>query len=95
MTPSEFKAWFDGFTLSDDGPPSLAKRNVINERIADIDGFALNEQVFLEVFRNVALDVPFQTEIAGSAAPGMAFDAETAMHALGKMESSSLFLIEG
>ena len=91
MTPCEFKAWFDGFTASDDGPPSLAKRKIINERIADIDGFALNEQVFLEVFRNVALDVPLQMEIVVSPARDLTFDAETAMHALGKMEASVLY----
>jgi len=84
MTPYEFKAWFDGFTASDDGPPSLAKRSVINARIADIDGFALDEQIFLEVFSTAALNVPLRAAIVGGPARGLTFDAETAMHALGK-----------
>ena len=90
MTPHEFKAWFDGFTASDDGPPSLAKRSVINERVAEIDGFALNAEVFIEVFCPAALNDPLHAEIGSSA-----FDAETAMHALGKVESSVLFPTEG
>ena len=95
MTPYEFKAWFDGFTASDDGPPSLAKRSLINARVADIDGFALDEQIFLEALGTAALDVPLRAEIAGGPARGLPFAAETAMHALGKVESSVLFPTEG
>jgi hypothetical protein len=95
MTPYEFKAWFDGFTASDNGPPGLAKRGVINERIADIDGFALNEQVFLNVFCAASLNGPLRAETTGGPACGLTFDAETAMNALGKVESSVLFPTEG
>jgi hypothetical protein len=93
MTPYEFKAWFEGFTASDDGPPNIAKRSVINERIADIDGFAVDEPVFFEVFCTAALGIAFRAEIAGRAR-GLAFDAEAAMHTLGKAESSVLFPTE-
>jgi len=95
MTPYEFKAWFDGFTASDFGPPSLAKRSIINERIADIDGFTLDERDFLEIFCIAPLDTSFRAQFARGSAGGRTFDAETAMQALGKIESSALFPTEG
>jgi len=38
MTPSEFKAWFDGFTEALEGVPSEKQWERIKARVAEIDG---------------------------------------------------------
>ncbi len=47
MTPSEFKAWFDGFTEALEGTPSLAQWARIKARVAEIDGRAITEHVYV------------------------------------------------
>ncbi|TQF27622.1 hypothetical protein UNPF46_30370 [Bradyrhizobium sp. UNPF46] len=90
MTPYEFKAWFDGFTASDDGPPSLPKRRVINERVAEVDGFALDGRMFLETFYTAAISAPMQ-QTRADILRGVTFDSETLMYSLGQAESNVLF----
>lgn len=48
MTPSEFKAWFDGFTEALDGTPSKAQWARIKARVAEIDGRAVTREVFVD-----------------------------------------------
>ncbi len=47
MTPSEFKAWFDGFTEALDGIPSEAQWKRIKARVAEIDGRTITEHVWV------------------------------------------------
>ncbi len=47
--PDEFKAWFDGFTEAFDGKvPSKPQWIRIRERVAEIDGRAITERVFVD-----------------------------------------------
>lgn len=48
MTPQEFKAWFDGFTEAMSGCPTKAQWGRIKERVAEIDGRAVTERVYLD-----------------------------------------------
>jgi hypothetical protein len=48
MTPQEFKAWFDGFTESLDNTPNEKQWKRIKERVAEIDGKPITEQVFID-----------------------------------------------
>jgi hypothetical protein len=45
MTLAEFKAWFDGFTESMDGPPSKKQWDRIKERVAQVNGEVLTREV--------------------------------------------------
>jgi hypothetical protein len=86
MTPFEFKAWFDGFTASDATYPSLEKRAVINDRVADIDGFALTQEGFADMAREshcVLPSIKAYTDQKGS------FDGEAAMEELGLAQALS------
>ncbi len=47
MTPSEFKAWFDGFCEAMEGTPSVAQWTRIKARVAEIDGRAITEHVYI------------------------------------------------
>lgn len=47
MTPSEFKAWFQGFTEALEGTPSVAQWARIKARVAEIDGRAITEHVYI------------------------------------------------
>ncbi len=47
MTPSEFKAWFLGFTEAMEGTPSEAQWKRIKARVAEIDGRAITEHVYI------------------------------------------------
>ncbi len=47
MTPSEFKAWFDGFVEALEGTPSVAQWARIKARVAEIDGRAITEHVYI------------------------------------------------
>lgn len=44
MTPSEFKAWFDGFTEAFTGCPTKAQWARIKDRVAEIDGKPITER---------------------------------------------------
>jgi hypothetical protein len=49
MTPSEFKAWFDGFTEAFEGRiPTKAQWGRIKDRVAEIDGKAVTERVYVD-----------------------------------------------
>jgi hypothetical protein len=48
MTPSEFKAWFDGFTEALDGVPSKDQWSRIKARVAEIDGRPVTERVYVD-----------------------------------------------
>lgn len=48
MTPQEFKAWFDGFTEAFSGVPTKAQWARVKERVAEIDGKATTERVYVD-----------------------------------------------
>lgn len=48
MTPSEFKAWFDGFTEAFDKTPTQKQWARIKERVAEIDGKPVTERVYVD-----------------------------------------------
>lgn len=48
MTPSEFKAWFDGFTEAFTGCPTKAQWARVKERVAEIDGKPVTERFFVD-----------------------------------------------
>lgn len=52
MTPLEFKSWFDGFTEALTGTPTKAQWGRIKERVAEIDGKAVTEKVFVDRYWN-------------------------------------------
>jgi hypothetical protein len=47
MTPSEFKAWFEGFTEAFE-IPTKAQWSRIKERVGEIDGKPITERVFID-----------------------------------------------
>jgi hypothetical protein len=49
MTPSEFKAWFDGFTEAfDNRVPTKAQWERVKARVAEIDGKPVTHTVYLD-----------------------------------------------
>ena len=52
MTPTEFKAWFDGFTENCDGPPNEKQWDRIKARVAEINGVSITYPVFVERYRD-------------------------------------------
>ncbi len=48
MKLSEFKAWFEGFTESMTGAPDEDQWKRIKARIAEIDGVAVTQPVFID-----------------------------------------------
>jgi hypothetical protein len=48
MTPSEFKAWFDGFTEAFTGCPTKAQWARVKERVAEIDGKPTTQTVYID-----------------------------------------------
>lgn len=48
MTPSEFKAWFDGFTEAFTGCPTKAQWTRIKTRVAEIDGKSVTYPVYVD-----------------------------------------------
>lgn len=48
MTPSEFKAWFDGFTEAFTGCPTKGQWTRIKARVAEIDGQPVTERVYVD-----------------------------------------------
>ena len=48
MTPSEFKAWFEGFTEAFSGVPTRAQWTRVKERVAEIDGKPVTEKIFID-----------------------------------------------
>ncbi len=48
MKLDEFKAWFDGYTESMEGPPSAKQWKRIKERVAEVDGVAVSYPVYID-----------------------------------------------
>jgi len=48
MTNKEFKAWFEGFTEALSGTPTKAQWARIKERVAEIDGNPVTEQIYVD-----------------------------------------------
>lgn len=48
MTPTEFKAWFDGFTENCDGPPNEKQWDRIKARVAEINGVSITYPVYID-----------------------------------------------
>ncbi len=48
MTPSEFKAWFDGFTEAIEDQPSKKQWARIKERVSQIDGTPITERIYVD-----------------------------------------------
>lgn len=48
MTLSEFKAWFEGFTESMEGPPSAKAWKRIQARVKEISGQPVTERVYID-----------------------------------------------
>jgi hypothetical protein len=48
MTPTEFKAWFDGFTEALDGIPNEDQWKRIKARVAEIDGKPTSYPVYID-----------------------------------------------
>lgn len=59
MTLSEFKAWFEAFTESMDGPPSHKQWERIQARVKEISGSPITERVFIDRYRGAWLDNHF------------------------------------
>jgi hypothetical protein len=51
MTPIEFKAWFDGFLEGIDEVPTQKQWVRIKDRVAEIDGHAVTERIFVDHYR--------------------------------------------
>jgi hypothetical protein len=87
MTPYEYMAWFNGFTASDSGSPSLEKWAVINDRVADIDGFALTREVYVHAFCEEMRGVSSDEALSNHSMHKRTFDGEEALHALGEVQA--------
>jgi hypothetical protein len=62
MTPNEFKAWFDGFTEAFEGRiPTKAQWGRIKDRVAEIDGKAVTERVYVDRYWPPHLRLPYWT----------------------------------
>jgi len=130
MTPSEFKAWFDGFTEALEGVPSEKQWERIKARVAEIDGKPITERIYVDRYWSDYWPRPYVgpnywgSYLAGSSSGGgvgptgiwngavgcpgsaqggnlncganapdqykPAFNAETAMYALGKADAESI-----
>jgi len=66
MTPNEFKAWFDGFTEAFTGCPTKAQWTRIKTRVAEIDGKAVTERVYVDRYWPVHLRLPYWTTYGGA-----------------------------
>jgi hypothetical protein len=82
----EFKAWFDVYTAGSHPWPTLNQRAVINERVADIDGFPTTKYEFGRLYQlligrsrqdDARLTALLETSL---------FDGETAMRFLAAAE---------
>lgn len=51
MTVSEFKAWFEGFTETLEGPPNQKQWDRIKARVKEVDGVATTYPVYVERYR--------------------------------------------
>lgn len=61
MTPTEFKAWFDGFTEAFGGCPTKAQWARIKTRVAEIDGRPITERHYIDRYWPLYRDCYFTT----------------------------------
>lgn len=94
MTPSEFKAWFDGFTEEMKGQPTKAQWTRIKERVAQIDGKAVTEYRYYHDYwpRYWAVynTTPTYTGGIGSTSSNAVYCSNSAMYVLGQAEASEV-----
>jgi hypothetical protein len=103
MTPIEFKAWFDGFSEGIDKQPTQKQWARIKERVAEIDGAAITEKIFLDRYHHpyyysgptwVSPYIYMGSNTCSSAVSSTtgctAFNGLAAMNALGKSEIAEL-----
>ena len=50
MTPSEFKAWFDGFTECMEGQPTEKQWKRIKKRVSEIDDLPITRTIFNDYY---------------------------------------------
>jgi len=78
MTPSEFKAWFDGFTEAFSGCPTKAQWTRIKARVAEIDGKPVTHTIYMDrywpplITGNTAPVRTWTTTYCGAAGGGIA-----------------------
>ena len=96
MTPNEFKSWFQGFTeLMEQRMPTRAQWERIKERVAEIDGKAVTERVFVDRYWPYYWPYqhyyqqwpPLYTTCNTGGTSGMVFNSNQAMHSLGQLEA--------
>ncbi len=104
MTPSEFKAWFEGFTEAFSGVPTKVQWARVKERVAEIDGKPVTERVFIDrywpqYYHNYNTLRPLSQFCSATTSLGnnttnvqnhTAYTASHAMYALGKADAQSL-----
>lgn len=102
MTPREFKAWFDGFTEAFDHSPNKAQWARIKERVAEIDGNAVTERVYVDrywhLYNQTQPSWRYLSTTCGSTTSGAmglnasstSYNALAAMNTLGRSEAQSL-----
>jgi hypothetical protein len=87
MTPYEYKAWFDEFTALDRRSPSLEKWALINQRVADIDGFALTRTGYVDAFCEELENDALRQTLSNRFRLDRMFNGEEAMRALGEVQA--------
>lgn len=105
MTPSEFKAWFDGFTEAfGTKMPTKAQWTRIKERVGEIDGQPVTEKVFVDrwypyfyrqwptwvTYSNATAPTTSTMDYQTASAIALNFDSNVAMNAAGRAEAASL-----
>lgn len=95
MTLSEFKAWFEGFTETLEGPPDAKQWKRIQARVKEITGNPITERVYIERWPYRAYFSAGTCNVQGGvghtaslAAPGRTgdFDSHRALYAAGAAE---------
>jgi hypothetical protein len=87
MTPYEYKAWFDSFTASDRKSPSLEKWALINDRVADIDGFPLTRKTYVDAFCGEPQSDALRQALSNHFLLDRMFNGEEAIRALGEVQA--------
>src|ERR1700726_3471223 len=97
MTPIEFKAWFDGFSEGIDKQPTQKQWARIKARVAEIDGDAITEKIFIDRYRpyySPNWHYPFiymgSNTVTSNVTPTSGFNGIAAMNSLGKSQIAGL-----
>jgi hypothetical protein len=100
MTPSEFKAWFDGFTEAFSGVPTKAQWTRIKERVGEIDGKPVTERVYVDrwwphvgpyIYTQPIFTYPtYCGSGIGIGTSSASFDSCSAMNMVGRAEAYAL-----